>query len=40
MSLLDDTEIEDFWRTAAAAGSAENDFNISEVEPQPISAGV
>ncbi len=40
MSLLDESEIQDFWSAIAAAGYSKDDFELSEIEENTQASGV
>ena len=40
MSLLDETEVQDFWSAIAAAGYSKDDWELSEIEETPPTSGV
>lgn len=40
MTLLDDSERQDFWTTIAEAGLSKEDFNLKEVEEEPKNVGI
>lgn len=40
MSLLDDSEVQDFWSALAAAGYSKDDFELTEIEEKPQTSGV
>ena len=40
MSLLDESEVQDFWPAIAAAGYTKDDFELSEIEENPPTSGV
>lgn len=40
MSLLDESEIQDFWSALNAAGYSKDDFELSEIEDNPQTSGI
>lgn len=40
MSLLDESEVQDFWSALAAAGYSKDDFELTEIEDNPQTPGV
>lgn len=40
MTLLDESEIEDFWSSIADAGYSKDDFELTESEDSPQTSGV
>lgn len=39
MALLDESEVEDFWSTLAAAGYAKDNFELTEIQDRPQTTG-